>query len=222
MKKQIDDFYVKCMSCKNAKNECKGIWNNIEEGVPPRGFLYKASPVKILVVSKNPGFPTEGEPEKYKGKSGESLLKAYRNHQSEFYGNLNKDKDRSHVFHRNTLEYFSFFLGVPNNVESIYRHIAHTNLVKCSNNYREQDKLNKETMEVCYKKFLLDEIKIFQPKVLIALGREVEKFLRKKESSHKLPVIYIKHPSYYYRKEKKTEKLLEIKNEINKHLNSVV
>jgi hypothetical protein len=56
--------------------------------------------------------------------------------------------------------------------------------------------------------------------VLLALGREVYNFLNEKQIKAELgkPVIYIKHPSYYYRKEQEREILEKRKAEIHKYL----
>jgi uracil-DNA glycosylase len=174
--------------------------------------------VKILVVSKNPGHPLKGEPEKYIDRSGNDLLDAYREHQDVTYNNLEKTKDKSLVFHKNLFRYISFFLDIPNNVDSIYENMAHTNLVKCST-IGERDRLDKTTKKICFEKYLLDEIRLLQPKVLLALGGEVATFLNRMKKEYELPpVIRIKHPSYYYRKEIEKETLLQIKDRINKCL----
>jgi hypothetical protein len=212
-KNQIDSFYISCMNCPNTEVQCKGILKDIPGGIPPRGFLYMAAPIKILVVSKNPGHPLPGEQAKYVGKSGESLFLAYRNHQNDVYYHLHEIKDRSVIFHKNLFSYLSYFLDIENDVDTIYQYAAHTNLVKCST-VGEQDKLARSTMEECYQKYFIEELKLLQPKVLLALGHEVEKFLIKKKSQHGLPVVYIKHPSYHYSKENKDRILAEKKEEI--------
>jgi len=164
------------MNCTNTEKECRGIWKDFAKGIPPRGFKYGAVPVKILVVSKNPGHPLKGEPEKYIGKAGLSLYQTFRQHQHDTYYHLEKTKDKSLVFHKNLFRYISFFLNIPNNVDSIYQHAARTNLVKCST-IGERDRLDKTTMKVCSEKYLLDEIRLLQPKVLLALGGEVATYL---------------------------------------------
>ena len=216
-KHQIDSFYISCMDCSNTTKQCHGILKDFKNGIPPRGFLYKSFPVKILVVSKNPGHPLNGEIQKYKGKIGSDLYKAYRDHQEELYNNLYKSKDRSLIFHKNLFQYLSYFLDVENQVDVLYQEIAHTNIVKCSTK-GERDKLNPKTMEECYEKFFRTELNLLKPKILLALGREVENFLNKKKAEHGLPVIYVKHPSYHYRKQDKKRILSNIKKEIAKSL----
>jgi len=230
----IEELYISCMNCTNTEKECKGIWKDFAKGIPPRGFKYNTVPVKILVVSKNPGHPLKGEPEKYIGKSGMSLYQAYRQHQIDTYYNLDKIKDRSLVFHRNLFRYISFFLDKRNsidilslnnkdifsrkNIDIIYQVMSHTNLMKCSTT-GERDRLDKTTMKVCSEKYLLDEIRLLRPKVLLALGGEVATFLNRMKKEYELPpVIRIKHPSYFYRKEIEYETLLQIKDQINQYL----
>jgi hypothetical protein len=205
------------MDCSNTAKQCHGILKDFNKGIPPRGFFYKSFPVKILVVSKNPGHPLKGEIQKYRGKRGSDLYKAYRDHQEDLYYNLDKTKDRSLIFHKNLFQYLSYFLDVENHVDVLYQQIAHTNLVKCSTK-GERDKLNTKTMEECYEKFFRTELNLLKPKVLLALGREVEKFLTKKKSEHGLPIIYIKHSSYHYSKQDKERILSGIKKEIAKSL----
>jgi uracil-DNA glycosylase len=216
-KNQIDSLYISCMNCSNTEKTCKGILKNLSKGIPPRGFLFMSYPVKILIVSKNPGHPLQGEKQKYIGKKGIELYHAYRNHQRDVYYNLNNTKDRSLIFHKNLFNYVSFFLDLPNDIDVIYQHVAHTNLVKCSTK-GERDKLNKNTMEECYNKYFKEELDLLKPKVLLALGREVEKYLIDKMADHNLPVIYVKHPAYHYRKQDKEKILIEIKKRIGKYI----
>lgn len=47
--------------------------------------------------------------------------------------------------------------------------------------------------------------------MILALGREVEKYLLKvKKISY--PIAYVKHPSYHYKKELREIKINELKN----------
>ena len=73
-------------------------------------------------------------------------------------------------------------------------------------------------MQECYEKIFRTELNLLKPKILMALGREVENFLNKKKAEHGLPVIYVKHPSYHYRKQDKKRILSNIKKEIAKSL----
>ena len=66
-------------------------------------------------------------------------------------------------------------------------------------------------MDECYKNHLVREIEFFKPRVVFALGREVEKYLKKFEKNGQFKVVYIKHPSYHYRKELRQIKIADIK-----------
>jgi len=206
MSVMIDSFYTSCMNC---SINCSGVWIDIKNGIPPRGFYYQHSPIDILVVSKNPGHPLAGESLLFKGKTGVELFEAYRKFQKKLYNNLNDNTEQSTRFHKNLYRYLSNFLDIPNTLDKIYSYVAHTDLLKCST-YDEQKVINNKMFEVCYKKYFLKEIELLKPKILLALGREVERFLIKKKSEHNIPIIYIKHPSYYYRKEDE-QKILELK-----------
>jgi len=216
LKTKIDNFYISCMSCSNSSDKCPGILKDFENGLPPRGFYYKTSPVDILVVGKNPGHPFHGESDNYRNKKGKKLFEAYRKHQDSYYNNPNIYAERSNTFHKNLFLYISQFLVIDQKPDIIYNHIAHTNIVKCST-LDETGKLNKMTIKECYNNFFLTEIELFKPKVILALGREVEKFLNSKKDIN-IPIIYIKHPSYYYKAEEESEILKNIKLEIAKYL----
>jgi uracil-DNA glycosylase len=210
--KEIENFYTNCMNCQLNCNY--PIYNNRAKGVPPRGFYFKKIPIEILVVAKNPGHPLENEKILFKNKYGKELFNSYRNFQDELYSNILLNKEKSTTFHKNLFEYISIILDIPNNVNEIYQHIAHTNLVKCST-IDEQQKLNNSLIDPCYNMYFLDEIKYLQPKIILALGREVEKYLLNKNDQIKIPIIYIKHPSYHYKREEKNKILLNIKKKIN-------
>ena len=203
------------MNCANTPAVCQGVQKDIRNGIPPRGFFFKTAPVKLLVVAKNPGHTMQGESDLYKGQTGRDLFKAYRNFQENYYFNPNRIREPSTRFHKTLFRYISFFLDIPQ--KDIYLHIAHTNLVKCSTP-DEQAKLNPKTMNECYMRYFHAELGLLRPRVLLALGREVEKFLTTRRSDHNLPVIYIKHPSYRYRREEEARILEGIKDQILENL----
>jgi uracil-DNA glycosylase len=174
LKNQLDSLYTSSMNCTNTEKECKGILKR--KGIPPRGFFYKSAPIDVLIVSKNPGHPLKKEQPKYKVRTGAELYQAYRNHQKEIYYNLEQTKDPNLRFHKNMFSYVSTIFNIPNDVDIIYQQVAHTALVKCSTK-GESIGLHNSAMEECYQKYFKDELKLLKPKVLLALGREVEKFL---------------------------------------------
>jgi len=210
----IDNLYIKCMNC---TINCNNIYKNIPNGIPPRGFYFKNIPIKILIIGKNPGHPFENQKVIFKGKTGENLYLTSRTYQENLYSNILLNTDKSTTFHKNIFRYISYFLDIPNDINEIYKNVAHTNLLKCST-IDEQQLLNKckEAVDTCFNTYLIKEIEIMQPKVLLALGSEVYNYLIKKE--FKLPIIRIKHPSYYYKKSEEEEILLKIKNEIRKYI----
>jgi uracil-DNA glycosylase len=211
---KLKNLYINCMNC---TINCKNIYKNIPNGIPPRGFYFKNIPIKILIVGKNPGHPLKNEKAVYKNKKGKNLFLSYRTYQENLYSNILLNTEKSTTFHKNLFRYISFFLDISNEINEIYNYVAHTNLLKCSTK-DEQLPLNKckEAVDTCFNTYLLNEIENMQPKILLALGKEVYEYLNKKDLN--IPIIYIKHPSYYYKKNEEKEILLNIKNEIRKYI----
>ncbi len=214
----LDNLYTRCMNCANTVALCPGVWKNIASGIPPRGFFFKVAPVQLLDVAKNPGHPLKGKKDErklYRGRTGGDLFRAYRDYQQKLYPDPGQVREPSIRFHKTLFRYISYFLDIP--PTDIYLHAAHTNLVKCSTR-NEQSRLKQKTMEQCYAQYFLAELDLLRPKVLLALGREVERFLVERQSDHGLPVVYIKHPSYRYRREDEARILGGIKQQIVVHL----
>ena len=211
---KLKNLYINCMNC---TINCNNIYKDIPNGIPPRGFYFKNIPIKILIIGKNPGHPLKNQKVVYKNKTGEDLYLISKKYQENLYSNILLNTDKSTTFHKNIFRYISFFLDIPNDINEIYKYVAHTNLLKCST-IDEQLPLNKckEAVNTCFNTYLLNEIENMQPKILLALGREVYKYLYKKDL--KIPIIYIKHPSYYYKKNEEKEILLKIKYEIKKYI----
>ena len=216
------EFYATVCDCKNTNLECPGIVNSSATGWVPRGFFTEAirSPVDLLAVCKNPGHPLSGEVELYRNRSGIEIATEHIEHaRSSFKGDNDflPNARRSTTFHKNLRRYLSYFLDVP--LEDVFGHFAYTNLVKCSS-VGERDRLNSKTIEQCFSLHFVREIAFFKPKVLLACGREIENFLvtASNRGLHSLPVVYVKHPSYFYKRENERETLGEIKAEIRSHL----
>ncbi|GHV79091.1 hypothetical protein AGMMS49944_08820 [Spirochaetia bacterium] len=205
---------------------------DIEKGIPPRGFYFQNSPVEILVVGQNPGHPFEDEKLKLQRKPGESLIERWFCFFKKIYDKIPNSTDQTLIFHKNLFRYISFILDItdnlmdfknvqenynPNIFNETYRRIAFTNLVKCSTR-NERQKLTDDLIAPCYKKYFLNEIKYFQPKVILALGRDVENYLKRQKNYPKKQIINIRHPTLFYRKEEEKEKLENIKKSIHELL----
>jgi len=212
----LNNLYINCMNCKIS---CKNILKDTHNGIPPRGFYYKNIPIKILIIGKNPGHPLNNETYEFKNKTGADLFLSYRKYQDNLYSNIFLNKEKSTTFHKNLFKYISFFLDIPNDIKEIYKYAAHTNLLKCST-INEQQLLRgcKEAVDACFNKYLLSEIEYLQPKILLALGKEVYNYLNKYKKKLNIPIIYIRHPSYYYKEDEEKEILIKIKNEIKKYI----
>lgn len=214
-------FYGLVTGCTAATERCPGIVRDLPAGIPPRGFYTEASPgeAKLLLVAKNPGHVIEGETLLY---AARPPLEIARTHFAWahrcFYENDSFDAKsrRSLTFHRNILDYVSFLLGVAKH--EVFRHCAYTNLVKCET-VGEQDPLHPATMSECFARHFLAEIRLLRPRVLLGLGREPCNFLLAHASEHGLPVLYVKHPSYHYRRDLKAGALEALKGAIHEALN---
>lgn len=209
------EFYASVCGCPNTEAQCPGIRNSPSTGWPPRAFFTKATaaPIAILVVGKNPGHPLLNETDLYRGKTPYEIAAANVSYaESVFRGEVDhlEGVRASTTFHKNLVRYLSFFLDVPDDPGQVFRYAAFTNLVKCSSP-GERDRLQLRTMEECFSKHFLREVDYFRPRLLLALGREVEGFLERAARRHRFPVVYVKHPSYYYRKDKEAEILSQLK-----------
>lgn len=201
------------MNCAYGKNECPHAWKDFSAGVVPRAFSpCKSNTAKILVVAKNPGHPLQEETIYYKGKKGDDLLKAQEGWDNERCKTIKTTKDKSFKYHKNLRRYLRYFLDLSKKLETyeeyqnnyvqgyeneISKQVAFTNLFKCSTEY-EQERINDASFSICYRKYFSEEIKLINPKSILALGNEVAKFLEKQQLA--VPVVTIKHPSYFYRR----------------------
>lgn len=220
MNKELFRIYTEI--CKCHSEICSDVFNCLREGSPPRGFYTESSgPVKILVVGKNPGHVLESERAIYIDKNASQIVEEHLNLTKKvfFRGNteISSLEKRSTQFHNNLMSYLSYFLDVSS--KEVFKHVAYTNLVKCSTS-NEQAKLTKPTQDECFNRHLNKELNFFKPECILALGREVESYLLNayKNGIHNYPVLYIKHPSYHYKKDQKDDILSEIKYQFLKTL----
>lgn len=218
MDSKIIKFYSEVVNCKNSKEMCPGIIKDVKKGCPPRGFYTQgiSRDIIIMVVAKNPGHVLDKERFMYIGENAEGIVRKQFDLIGSIFESTYKGASgdsRSLVFQKNLLRYLAYFLGIPK--ENVFKKCALTNLVKCST-IGEQDKLSKKTISQCYQKYLIKEIDYLKPRVILALGREVEESLKRMGVDHQ--VIYIKHPSYFYRKDIEKQELDKIKIQIKKFL----
>jgi len=74
-------------------------------------------------------------------------------------------------------------------------------------------------MNECFNNHLINEIDFFKPTLIFALGRETERFVKSNLGflNYSIEIAYIKHPSYFYNKTIKNQKLKELKEKYLKH-----
>ena len=219
MNRDFIEIYKSVVECQSPTCVKSGeILNSLESrasGSLPRGFFTEAArEVQILVVGKNPGHILAAESALYRDLSAEKFVDAHMSFSREVFGknlSISGSDKKSITFHSNLIFYLSTILGA--NPEDVFKSVAYTNLVKCSTK-DEQAKIKRETMSECFGKHLVHEIHYFRPKVLLALGREVEAFLNfsKSKQLHALDVVYVKHPSYHYRKDIRDKELSKIRS----------
>ena len=209
--------------CECNSQVCKmdsEIYNCPSKGSPPRGFYTEPTTFKkVLIVGKNPGHALKSEADSYINLQGEDLVKAHWAFSMKTFFNINifsSEELPSTRFHSNLISYLSEIIGC--NSKEIFKYAAYTNLVKCST-LNEQAILSKKTMNECFDNHLLKEIEFFNPTLIFALGRETETYLKSKLNllNLKIEIAYIKHPSYFYNKNIRNEKLRELKESYLRH-----
>ena len=241
IRKQVEEFYIKCINCSVSQSECPKAWKDFSKGLVPRAFhICRSRFPKILVVAKNPGHPLDkyGERQFYDGKKGKRLFQAYLKWRNEFVENLLCQPDPSLKFHINKTRYLRYFLSHVEKLESfeayrkrcfqagriskdhkeIMRSVAFTNLFKCSTK-NEREKLSFKDVKVCLERYFLKEVEMLKPQVILAFGNEVGSNLKRLKKDKNLPPIEkVRHPSYFYNKDIEARQLSKVKRSLLKHL----
>ncbi len=187
------DAYSKIVDC---PLRCKGITNAPEVGIIPRSFYAnESSKISMLIIGKNPGTAPEWETQKYINKTSIDIA---NEHLSVVRGLFDETLNVGSNFHNNLIRRVSFILDVPPTPSKVFQHAALSALVKCQSDKDKHAQLPAITMHTCFHKHLAHEIKLYQPKYLLALGGEVFRYLNKPEikSLHNLPVGELWHPSW--------------------------
>ena len=233
MNDKIRKFYVGVMNCEYTNDNCPQAWKDISLGLIPRAFTpCKSRQASILVVAKNPGHPLDGESVYFRGKTGEGLLRAKEKFDLEKYERIRTTNDRSLRYHKNLRRYLRYFLGISRELETyeeyqrsycaehekeIFQHVILTNLFKCSTE-DERERIRNDSLQTCYDKYLPQEIKMWRPKIILALGEEVFGFLKKQNLA--VSLVSVRHPSYFYRKADERRILAIAKRKLTKIITS--
>ncbi len=213
-------LYRQVTNCPNTCRDCPGI--NRSKFNPPRGFFNAtlSGRADVLVVGKNPGHAVPSETKRYKAATGKrNLTQLTQNFARDCFlapEKIEEGKSQSLRFHRNLIACLTEILQMP--TLKLFKKVAYTNLVKCSTT-NEQGSLSSKLMRECGHRFLLKEIALIKPKVIIALGDEVDRFLHHRDVRLGLPpVLYLKHTSRYLSKIKRAETLERLRREVRKLL----
>lgn len=214
------------MNCPLKPDECPYAYKDFSKGVVPRGFKYK-SDVKpdLMIIGKNPGHPIKNEVKYCIGKVGKELFNAWLKWTKDRRRWILSGSDKPDIFSTNRQRYLLYILGFHNTLKSYQRYkysfsdadkvlkkAFFTNLFKCSTR-NERSAIPDKAFTVCYEKYFIREINILKPKVILCVGGEVYRFLKRKIRSNELniPIIPIKHFSYFYKKEKEKRELAKIR-----------
>lgn len=223
----IKAFYSRVVTCNNQ--ECAGFAiHDKKRGFIPRGFMWSSNiQCDILVVSKNPGHPLENET--YRGTNGRQLFEEYMGFRKKVNTLFYNSNNPSSRFPRNKRRYLRYFLGIDAELKTyqdyhykieddreIFHRTSYTNLFKCSTE-EESVKIPTKILESCFNKIFVEELKIYNPKVILAAGNEVYNFL-KENIDNKYPIIKVKHFSYFYPKRNEKNILYKIKQDLMKYL----
>ncbi len=188
-RREFDDdgvaaFYGEIVQC---SERCKGIVRDKHTSIP-RGFFTEAVPgdsVTLMLVAGNPGQPMHrnGEHKLYKGLSGvQAATKHFKFARRCFLGPCGKR------FHRNTVAWMMELLHVDK--DEVFKHVVYTNVVKCTT---PKDRCpTRNVVVTCGRLHLAREIRLWRPRIVIALGKRVRKFLTCLNVEHK----YLPHPAH--------------------------
>lgn len=224
------------MNCPLGPKKCVYALKSLAKGDVPRGFEFRKVRGKgihrdILVVGKNPGHPFKGERSHYKDKSGRDLLRSYLEFQGSRRNELIKSSKREKVFFINERRYLLYLLRFDKQLkrykeykinksddEKIFSRCLYTDLFKCSTR-DERMKIKDEIFSICYKKHFAREHELIRPKVIIAVGEEVYRFLQRRFQTEKIrvPIIKMKHFSYFYPREFERKELRNLRRKLERY-----
>ena len=231
---KLKQFYSTVMDCSLTHKECPLAVKSNKDGDVPRGFQFREGVrPDILVVAKNPGTPSSQEKDYYKGKSGQELLNAHLKFNDDRNTGAFQFASQIHKFHPNRRRYLLYLLDIHKtlkpykeyindgevvaNENQIIERCFFTNLFKCSTE-DERGPIRYKDFIICYTKHFEKELEIINPKVILAVGGQVNKFLStlKNQDRLSIPIVKIKHFSLSYPLVSEKNELKKIKTQIQK------
>lgn len=214
-------FYRAVAGC---KYNCPAITNCPKSGDWPRGFYTEAArPIRVLAVLENPGPASSIEKEFGKEISGlpqgslpDVLAAKSFNMVANQMATVMADPPKSEHdlgrrtggpfkitrLHRGLVYILSRVLDVE--PENVYKSAAHTNAVKCSGptGLHKDHNNGWQTLRRCGHEFLKREIKLYNPKVILAITHDADWLLRELQDDEqdpiRIPFVYIQHPQSWY------------------------
>jgi DNA polymerase len=176
---------------------CAGITNDPDTGHIPRSFYWGGNgrEVKVLLVSKNPGTAPPNELQAYLTTPRETWAQV---HYGLTHDVFQGTKSVGTGYHVNLVKRVAAILGCEATAEAVFRESAMTALVKCESAGAKTDKIPADTLTTCSTRFFYQELDLFKPRYLLALGSEVYRFLTRPDIAerHRLPVGELYHPSW--------------------------
>ncbi len=213
--KELMDFYARWMSCTKCPNKNHPSIKRDDKGYRPRGFYFESSyfksPRKVLTVANNPGTLGKGEADCYSNQEGLDLVKAHLEYM--------RTVDARSAFHRKLRQrYLTAILNLPR--DKIFNDSAFTNLVKCTKTDTSMFQKSHPTVKKCFDEWFEEELRLYDPEAILAVGVPTARFLREKSEIIGIPskcIIYVKHPSRGgYSEEREREELRRIREKLNK------
>ena len=177
-----NDLYRGVVNCPLS---CNDIRRDTSTHIP-RGFYTRASvgdAIDLMLIAINPGQPMKSEINIYASLTPMQQVKRHLNFASKAF-----KAPYGKTFHKRLVKWISDILNIGEEV--VFNRVVYTNLVKCTtpNNKTPQ----KHTARICYRHHLSKEIRIWNPRMIVALGEAADKYLCCLGIEHH----FLPHPSH--------------------------
>ena len=160
--------YTEITQCTKS---CDGIVNDRARGLIPRSFYWSSTQTRVtlLVVSKNPANAPDWESTLYARTLPNELASVHYDVAHEVFRGVRSVPSNYHV---NLVKRVAAVLGVPATPEAVFMHAAMTALAKFQSKDSKTAKIPDLTFTTCAETHFLEEVRLFRPIYLLALGKE--------------------------------------------------